>query len=71
MPTSLLDHPVVASRYFFPRPETFAEPYWVTATDGSRLGCYYRQVNPAAKTVVYFHGNGEVVAVICQTLPIG
>lgn len=62
MPTSLLDHPVVASRYFFPRPETFAEPYWVTATDGSRLGCYYRQVNPAAKTVVYFHGNGEVVA---------
>lgn len=62
MSSPLLDHPLVASRYFFPRPETFAEPCWVEAADGSRLGCYARQVHPEAKTVVYFHGNGEVVA---------
>jgi fermentation-respiration switch protein FrsA (DUF1100 family) len=38
------------------------DPYWVTAADGSRLACYYQAVNPQAPTVVYFHGNGEVVA---------
>jgi uncharacterized protein len=52
----------VASRYFFPRAVSFPDPYWVTAADGSRLACAYHVVNPAAKTVVYLHGNGEVVA---------
>jgi pimeloyl-ACP methyl ester carboxylesterase len=60
--TTILDHPVVSSRYFFPRRETFPEPYWVDAADGSKLGCAYHVVNPTAKTVVYFHGNGEIVA---------
>src|SRR5438093_7251442 len=59
---TILDHPLVASRYFFPRRAAIADPYWVEAADGSRLACYYRAVNPDAKTVVYFHGNGEVVA---------
>lgn len=68
-PTSLLDHPLIASRYFFPRQETFAEPYWIQAADGSRLACYYQCVNPAAPTVVYFHGNGEVVADYLPGLP--
>jgi pimeloyl-ACP methyl ester carboxylesterase len=60
--TSLLDHPLVSGRYFFPRPVSFPDPYWVQAADGSRLACAYRAVHPGAKTVVYFHGNGEVVA---------
>lgn len=60
--TALLDHPIIASRYFFPRQEAFDQPYWVPAADGSRLACYYQCVNPEAKTVVYFHGNGEMVA---------
>lgn len=59
---TLLDHPIVSSRYFFPRNEVFTNPYWVDAADGSRLGCYYQAEHPAAKTVVYFHGNGEIVA---------
>jgi pimeloyl-ACP methyl ester carboxylesterase len=59
---TILDHPLVASRYFFPRAVSFPDPYWVTAVDGSRLACAYHAINPAAKTVVYFHGNGEVVA---------
>lgn len=58
----MLDHPLVAQRYFFPRAEAFANPYWVEAADGSRLACAYHEVSPTAKTVVYFHGNGEVVA---------
>ena len=63
--TSILDHPIVASRYFFPRPAGVADPYWVQAADGSRLACYFQAADPAdpsTKTVVYFHGNGEVAA---------
>jgi pimeloyl-ACP methyl ester carboxylesterase len=59
--STILDHPIIASRYFFPRPVSFSTPYWVGTADGSRLACYYHEANPAAKTVVYFHGNGEVV----------
>ena len=59
---SILDHPLIASRYFFPRPDAFLNPRWIDAADGSKLACYYQAVNPAAKTVVYWHGNGEVVA---------
>lgn len=62
MADSILDHPIISSRYFFPQPATLAEPYWVTAADGSRLACSYSPVHPEARTVVYFHGNGEVVA---------
>jgi pimeloyl-ACP methyl ester carboxylesterase len=60
--TNILDHPIVSSRYFFPRRELLPDPYWVEAADGSRLACYYQVANPDAKTVIYFHGNGEVVA---------
>jgi pimeloyl-ACP methyl ester carboxylesterase len=61
-PDTILDHPIVSSRYFYPRAVALSEPYWVNAADGSRLACYYQAVNPQAPTVVYFHGNGEVVA---------
>ncbi len=60
--SSMLDHPIVSSRYFFPRRTPFPDPYWVKADDGGKLACYYHAVHPDAKTVVYFHGNGEVVA---------
>ncbi len=59
---TILDHPLVSSRYFFPRREPFPDPYWVDAVDGSKLACSHHAVHPDAKTVVYFHGNGEVVA---------
>jgi len=67
---SILDHPVVASRYFFPRPEPCPTPRWIDAADGSKLACYYQEVNPAAKTVVYWHGNGEVVADYLPDFPV-
>ena len=60
--STILDHPLVSSRYFFPRRESFPNPYWVEAADGSRLACHHKVINPDAMTVVYFHGNGEVVA---------
>jgi len=66
---SILDHPLVASRYFFPQPDPCPNPWWVEAADGSRLACAYYRGNPAAKTVIYWHGNGEVVADYLPDLP--
>jgi pimeloyl-ACP methyl ester carboxylesterase len=68
--STILDHPIVASRYFFPRPVSFAAPYWVNAADGSQLACSYHEINPAAKTVVYFHGNGEIVTDYLPDFPV-
>jgi fermentation-respiration switch protein FrsA (DUF1100 family) len=68
-PSTVLDHPLVSSRYFFPRCEAFPQPYWVDAVDGSRLACAYHMVNPAAKTVIYFHDNGEIVADYLPSFP--
>ncbi len=61
MTTELLNHPLIAERYFFPRPERIAEPYWVEAA-GARLACFSHRAHPGAKTLVHFHGNGETVA---------
>jgi len=67
--TTILDHSIVSSRYFFPRREFLPDPYWIEGADGSRLACHYQAVNPDAKTVVYFHGNGEVVADYLPSFP--
>lgn len=59
---SLLDHPLLASRYFFPRRASVASPRWIDAGD-ARLACALHRVDdPGALTIVHFHGNGEVVA---------
>jgi len=34
----------------------------VTTPDGAKLACYRREVGKDSPTVVFFHGNGEVVA---------
>jgi pimeloyl-ACP methyl ester carboxylesterase len=60
---SLLDHPVLAGRLFFPRRSAVSDPFWVTASDGmSRLACFRAMPHPGAPTIVHFHGNGEVVS---------
>lgn len=58
---SILDHPLISQRYFFPRPGSLETPFTVQTTDGE-LACYYHQPHPDAKVVVHFHGNGEIVA---------
>src|SRR5512138_2656151 len=61
-PGALLDHPLVAARYFFPRRAFVPDPLWVEAAD-ARLACGLRRTDaPDPLTVVHFHGNGEVVA---------
>lgn len=58
---TLLDHPLISQRYFFPRGGPVPEPFWVECS-GARLACAYHEVSPQAKTLIHFHGNGEVVA---------
>lgn len=61
MTQSILDHDIISQRYFFPRREELADPFWVQSGD-IQLACYYRQKFPGAKTVIFFHGNGELAA---------
>ncbi len=58
---SLLDHPIISQRYFFPRSDAPAETFWVDCAE-ARLACFYHLVDPKLPTIVHFHGNGEVVA---------
>jgi pimeloyl-ACP methyl ester carboxylesterase len=68
MAASILDHPVLAQRYFFPRRDRFPSPLTVEV-DGATLACAFRQVAPEAPTVVHFHGNGETVGDWLGELP--
>ena len=61
MAQSILDHPTLSKRYFFPRREAPAEIFWIDCKE-ARLACAYVAPHPDALTLVHFHGNGEVVA---------
>lgn len=61
MDKSVLDHPLVSKRYFFPRKKAFDKPFWVDCGD-AKLGCYYLRNHPGSKTFIHFHGSGEIVA---------
>ena len=59
--SSLLDHHLIAERYFFPRWDAVPEPFVVDCGD-ARLACSWHVIDVDALTVLHFHGNGEVVA---------
>lgn len=61
MKFSIFDHPLITQRYFYPMEVNFDNPCMVKVKD-AELGCYYLNKFPGAKTIVLFHGNGEVVA---------
>jgi len=60
MTDPFLDHPILTSRYFYPWPNTFEDPFYVTGND-FRLGCRYRHISNELPTIIHFHGNGETV----------
>jgi len=60
-PADLLDHPLIAARYFFPRAARPRSRLDVAVGDAS-LACALHRSDPEGHTVVHFHGNGEVVA---------
>lgn len=71
MGCEILDHAVISARYFFPRRAPVPGPgaVEVTAASGDTLGCYHDVLEGADRTVVHFHGNGEVVADNLALLP--
>ncbi len=58
---SILDHVAISQKYFYPRYASFQNPYYVTSGK-NQLACYYHKIENPKKTIIYFHGNGEVVA---------
>jgi len=61
MTHDLLNEPVIAQRYFFPRPNAAPNPFMVDCGDAA-LACCYARPWPNALTVIHFHGNGETAA---------
>lgn len=57
----LLNHPLIAARYFFPGGRPPASRIDIPVA-GAVLACGIHRVDPDGYTVVHFHGNGEVVA---------
>lgn len=66
--TQILNHPIISERYFFPRGATIPHPFWVEC-DEARLACAYHEIDSDARTLVHFHGNGEVVADYLNDFP--
>lgn len=64
----VLDSPEVSELAFLARPERVADPYTVRCGD-AELACHYHECDPNGYTVVFFHGNGEVVADYVGILP--
>ncbi len=60
MSASILDHPAISSRYFFPRLGRLDAPFWVDCGT-HKLACHLHAPHPGARTLVHFHGNGEIV----------
>lgn len=60
-PADLLDHPLIAERYFFPRAARPRARLDVDAGDAT-LACALHRSDPGGHVLVHFHGNGEVVA---------
>lgn len=60
MNDSVLDHPTLSAQYFYPWPNRFDNPFFVSGSD-YRLGCRYLKVSDTYPTIIHFHGNGECV----------
>lgn len=58
---SILDHPLISERYFFPQRVPLHDAF-VVACDDAELACFHHAPHRDARTIVYFHGNGEIVA---------
>lgn len=56
----VLDHDLIAARYFFPRPDVVDDPF-IVRCDDAELSCFY--ASPGSDvTMIHFHGNGETAA---------
>ncbi|MFZ5448011.1 MAG: alpha/beta hydrolase [Thermodesulfobacteriota bacterium] len=69
MDYTALDVPEVLLRLFHPRPETSfagmassASDLLIPVADDAAVGARFHPGEPAAPTILFFHGNGEIVA---------
>ncbi len=60
MVADLLNHHLIAERYFFPLRGDFPDPFWVDCGD-AQLACSYHRLFEQGPTLLHFHGNGEIV----------
>ena len=58
----LLNHSLISERYFFPRPGEPKNFLDFKAADGVRIRCSQSTPREGQKTLIHFHGNGEIVA---------
>ncbi|HUH65544.1 MAG TPA: alpha/beta hydrolase [Syntrophales bacterium] len=66
---SLLDNPMISSSLFYPRSEwggtlddESVESILVPVENGIVVGARFHMAGPDAATILFFHGNGEIVA---------
>ncbi len=63
---SILDNPLLLQFIFFPRPDWSPVPdgaidHYVRVAEGISVFCRFYPVSRQGPTILYFHGNGEVV----------
>lgn len=65
---SFFDRPEILEYIFYPRPNLYAKPrlrnaqdYLIEVEGGIRIGCRLYAVSKNFPTILYFHGNGEIV----------
>jgi pimeloyl-ACP methyl ester carboxylesterase len=66
--TSFFNHPLITETGFFPRTDAPASVFSVPVGDVT-LACWYEVRIPGAKTVIFFHGNGETAADYVDLFP--
>lgn len=68
MSDKLLRHPYISRTVFHPRISPFEDVFEVDCGDAT-LACHYREISRDSKTIVFFHGNGEVVSDYAYVFP--
>ena len=72
---SIIEGTEAAYRGFFPRQEPAYTPpgafdFMVPVADGVQVGCRFYPSGPAAPSILYFHGNGEIVSDYDDVAPL-
>jgi len=67
-PDSILCHPWISESLFNPRSGCNPSPF-IVESSGATLSCFFENRLPEGYTIVFFHGNGEVVENYAFDLP--
>jgi len=69
MDYSFLDRPEILQFIFYPRKDPVGKPsvsnatdYFIPVEEGIGIGCRFYTAGQNSPNILYFHGNGEIVA---------